>query len=95
MTLQEVCNKLDLSESSVRTNFSRTQKILLKKNIKLIKLGRGISATYEIEYLNDNRAMVIYEEMKEEILLSNESIEFPPMKRTYSTQEVEESNALA
>lgn len=77
MTLQEVCNKLDLSESSVRTNFSRTQKILLKKNIKLIKLGRGISATYEIEYLNDNRAMVIYEEMKEEILLSNESIEFP------------------
>lgn len=77
MTLQEVCMKLDLSESSIKTNFARTQKILLKKNIKLIKKGRGAAATYEIEYLNDNRAMTIYEELKEDIILSNESIEFP------------------
>jgi hypothetical protein len=77
MTLQEVCMKLDLSESSVKTNFARTQKILLRKNIKLIKKGRGAAATYEIEYLNDNRAMTIYEELKEDIILSNESIEFP------------------
>lgn len=77
MTLQEICDKLDLSESSIKTNFARTQKILLKKNIKLIKNGRGTAATYEIEYLNDNRAMTIYEEVKDEILLSNESMEFP------------------
>ena len=77
MTLQEICDKLDLSESSIKTNFARTQKILLKKNIKLIKNGRGATATYEIEYLNDNRAMTIYEEVKDEILLSNESMEFP------------------
>lgn len=77
MTLREICDKLDLSESSVKTNFTRTQKILLKKNIKLIKNGRGAAATYEIEYLNDNRAMTIYEELKEDIILSNESMEFP------------------
>ena len=77
MTLQEICDKLDLSESSIKTNFARTQKILLKKNIKLIKNGRGAAATYEIEYLNDNRAMTIYEEVKEDIILSNESMEFP------------------
>lgn len=77
MTLREICDKLDLSESSVKTNFTRTQKILLKKNIKLIKNGRGAAATYEIEYLNDNRAMTIYEELKKDIILSNESMEFP------------------
>ena len=77
MTLREICDKLDLSESSVKTNFTRSQKILLKKNIKLIKNGRGAAATYEIEYLNDNRAMTIYEELKEDIILSNESMEFP------------------
>ena len=37
MTLEEVCIKLNLSESSIKSNFSRTQKMLLKKNIKLIK----------------------------------------------------------
>ena len=83
MTLREICDKLDLSESSVKTNFTRTQKILLKKNIKLIKNGRGAAATYEIEYLNDNRAMTIYEEVKEDIILSNESMEFPNWKSSF------------
>lgn len=77
MTLQELCKQFNLAESSVKTNFTRTQKKLLKQNIKLIKVGRGESATYEIEILSDNRAMTLYQEVKEDIILTNESIEFP------------------
>ena len=77
MTLQEVCEKFNISESSVKTNFTRTQKKLLKQNVKLIKVGRGDAATYEIEILSDNRAMTLYQEVKEDIVLTNESIEFP------------------
>ena len=77
MTLQEACEKLNLSESSLKTNFARTQKTLLKKSIKLIKIKEGKDISYEIEYLNDNRAMTLYEEMKQDIALNNESISFP------------------
>ena len=77
MTLQEVCEKLNLSESSIKSNFVRTQKILLKKNIKLTKIKEGKIIHYDIEYLNDNRAMTIYEELRQDIILNNESINFP------------------
>lgn len=77
MTLQEVCEKLDLSESSIKSNFVRTQKTLLKKNIKLTKIKEGKIIYYDIEYLNDNRAMTIYEELRQDIILNNESINFP------------------
>jgi DNA-binding Lrp family transcriptional regulator len=77
MTLQEVCSQLNLSESTVKSQFARTQKRLLDDNIKLIKNGRGASATYEIEYLTDNRALTIFDEVKDDIILSNESICLP------------------
>lgn len=77
MTLEEVCIKLNLSESSIKSNFSRTQKMLLKKNIKLIKYKEGKTIVYEVEYLNDNRAMTIYEEIRQDIILNNDSISFP------------------
>ena len=31
MTLEEVCSKLKISESSVKTNFARTQKKFIKE----------------------------------------------------------------
>ena len=74
MTLEEVCLKLKVSESSIKSNFARTQKNLLKKNIKLTKIKEGKIINYEIEYLNDNRAMTIYEELRKDIVLNNESI---------------------
>lgn len=77
MTLEEVCLKLKVSESSIKSNFARTQKNLLKKNIKLTKIKEGKIINYEIEYLNDNRAMTIYEELRKDIVLNNESINFP------------------
>lgn len=78
MTLQETCQVLNLSESTLKTNFARAQKNLLeKKQIKLTKIGRGAAATYEIEYLNDNRADKVFNELKDDIILSNESIKLP------------------
>lgn len=77
MTLQEVCLKLNLSESSIKTNFTRAQKKLLKDNIKLIKTGRGTSAVYDIEYLTDNRALTIYDEVRDDIVLTNDSVSLP------------------
>lgn len=77
MTLQEVCKQLNLSESTVKTQFARTQKKLLNDNIKLTKVGRGAAASYEIEYLTDNRALTIFDEVKEDIILTNDSICLP------------------
>jgi hypothetical protein len=77
MTLQEVCLKLNIAESSITTNFARTQKKLLKQNIKLIKDGRGASAVYDIEYLTDNRALSLYDEVRDDIVLTNDSVKLP------------------
>lgn len=75
MTLQEVCKKYEVSESSMKNAFPRTQKAILKKyGIKIIKNGRGASASYKEEIDNDMRATTMYDEVKEEMSLSNESL---------------------
>ena len=51
MTLQEVSERLGLSESTIKLHFPRTKATLLKKGIVLIKEGRGDKAVYKIEYL--------------------------------------------
>jgi DNA-binding Lrp family transcriptional regulator len=76
MTLEELCKELNVSETTVKTNFARMQKTFQKKNILVTKNGRGSNATYDIEYLNDNRAMTMFEEDKQEIILSNVSLQF-------------------
>lgn len=76
MTLEELCKELNLSESTVKNNFTRVQKKFQQKNMLITKNGRGSNATYDIEYLNDNRAMTMFEEDKQEIILSNASLQF-------------------
>lgn len=73
MTKQEVCEKFNISESTLLNNFPRVQKSILKKhNVKLIKEGKGATAIYRVEE-NDCRALTMYEEVKDNFVIDNES----------------------
>ena len=76
MTLEEVIKRFNISESSLKGAFPRTQKSIYKKwGVHLIKKGRGKSATYEIEEENnDCRALTLYNEIKDDIAFDEESI---------------------
>lgn len=54
MTLQEVCQILGKSETTLISSFNRTKKNLEKKGIILIKQGEGQKATYDIQYKERN-----------------------------------------
>lgn len=81
MTLEELCTKYGVSESSVSSNFKRTQASIKKRTGILIeKTGKGKKAVYE-EIVPDNRAITMYDETKDNFIvdrevLSYESIEF-------------------
>lgn len=75
MTLQEVCKRYGVSESSLKSNFPRTQQVILKKyGMKIVKKGRGDKAIYEERIESDNRAASLYDESKEEMLMDRESL---------------------
>jgi hypothetical protein len=77
MTLQEVCEKYKVSESSMKNAFPRTQQSILKKHgVKIIKEGRGEKASYSEELMDDKRALTMYNEQKAEIMTSTESFQF-------------------
>jgi hypothetical protein len=76
MTLQEVCEKYKVSESSLRKMFPRTQQSILKKHgVKIIKEGRGKNAVYREEIQDDKRAITMYNEDKKELILDNNSLQ--------------------
>lgn len=50
MTLDELAQTLGREKTTLVQQFSRTQRILAKKGIILMKWGRGKNAEYEIEY---------------------------------------------
>ena len=75
MTLKEVCEKYNVAESSFLNAFPRTQKSILKKyGVKIIKEGRGASATYMEEFEDDKRALTMFDETKDNIVLSQETV---------------------
>lgn len=75
MTLQEVCEKYGVSQSSMKSAFSRTQASILKKHgVKIIKEGRGDKANYIEEWMDDQRALTIFDEVKESMPLSIEQL---------------------
>lgn len=75
MTLKEVCEKYEVSESSMTTKFPRTQQAILKKHgIRIIKEGRGKTANYIEEVESDQRAITMYDEVREEMILSNDTL---------------------
>lgn len=62
MSLEELCNKYQVSPSSVKSNFNRTQEALLKKyGVQIIKTGRGKNVCY-YETETEQRALTLYQE---------------------------------
>ena len=73
MTIEEVSERFNISQSSIKTKFSRTQEAIYKKyGVHLIKIGRGASASYEVQ--EESRALTMYEEVKEEVILNHETL---------------------
>lgn len=74
MTLEEVCDKYEVAQSSMTNAFPRTQKALLKKyGVKIVKEGRGKNAVY-YETIEDNRAVSIYRENKDIISVNQQTM---------------------
>jgi predicted DNA-binding protein YlxM (UPF0122 family) len=75
MSLEELCKKYNVSSSSVKTQFKRTQESILKKyGVHIIKMGRGTAAEY-LESLDTNtRAMTLYEEQENTLFYVDEEI---------------------
>lgn len=76
MTIEETAKKFNVSETSLKGAFPRTQKSILKKyGVHLIKKGRGLGATYEVmEEQTDSRALTLYNELKDDIAFDEESV---------------------
>ena len=75
MTMQEVCEKYNVAESCMKTAFPKTQKSILKKHgVKIIKEGRGKEATYREEWVDDKRAISMYNETKDVMIMDSESL---------------------
>lgn len=63
MSLEELCKKYNISQSSVLTKFKRTQESILKKyGVNIVKVGRGVAAEYMESLDNNSRAMTLYKE---------------------------------
>ena len=76
MTLKEAAARFGVSETSLTGAFPRTQKSILKKwGVHLIKKGRGLGATYEVqEDKADSRALTLFDEVKDNISFDEDSI---------------------
>ena len=75
MTLQEVAVKYKVSETSLKNCFPRTQASILKKyGVTIKKEGRGASANYIEEWLDDQRAITMYEETKTSFMINSEQL---------------------
>lgn len=79
MTVKEVCEKYGIAESTLTNAFPRTQKAIYKKyGVRLVKEGRGKGAEYREEE-SDCRAMTMYEETKDSMVIDNNSFQLMDM----------------
>ena len=77
MNIEEVSKLLNVSISSLETNFPKTKLKMEKKGIILDKKGRGKNAVYTVKYtnlFNDTRALSIFEENQKEVFMSEETL---------------------
>ena len=75
MTLEEISGALKIDSTTIKNQFQRTSARLYKKGILLTKEGRGASAIYNYEYIgDDNRAITLFDETKEEIVTFSDKI---------------------
>lgn len=75
MTAEEVCNKYNISKSTLTTKFKRTQESILKKyGVNIVKVGRGAAAEYYESLDENSRAMTLYEEQENTLFYVDEEI---------------------
>ena len=75
MTRKELCDKYDISESTVKNAFPRLQKRFLEKHkLILTKTGRGDKADYQVSFSldSDGRAITMRKEHKREFMLAKQ-----------------------
>lgn len=75
MTRKELCDKYDISESTVKNAFPRLQKRFLEKHkLILTKTGRGDKADYQVSFSldSDGRAITMRKEQKREFMLAKQ-----------------------
>ena len=72
LTPEDVANKYNVSLSSLKTNFPRTQATIAKKyGIQLEKIGRGKNAAYQIidfTHVDPDRALTLYESLETNLI---------------------------
>lgn len=74
MTVEEVSKKYDYTVSTIQKQWSRTQQSIYKKTGDfLVKNGRGEKTIYKVEP-KDCRALTLFDETKDNILLDTEDI---------------------
>ena len=75
MTLEEVARKYDMEPEILKNQFKRKQAQILKKyGVLITKMGRGDKTVYTEEIMNDGRALTIYEEKQDSIVIGQDTI---------------------
>ena len=75
LTLEQLSAKYGIAKSSITNAWPRTRDAILKKHgVKIVKEGRGASATYREEWLDDQRALTMYEETKNSFMINSEQL---------------------
>ena len=77
MTLEELCKKYGYSESTVKKKWKNIQNtIYTKTGVTIKKEGRGDSAEYIEIISEDNRALVMFEETKDSVIMDKSAFSF-------------------
>jgi len=75
MTIDEICDKYNISKTTLTTKFKRTQENILKKyGVNIIKVGRGAAAEYFESLDEKNRAVTLYQEKENTLFYVDEEI---------------------
>ena len=77
MTRKELSEKYQITESSIKSNFSRIQKTMLKKyGLILTKTGRGDNTDYQVTDSegNEGRALAMSQEKNHQVMIAQDSL---------------------
>ena len=77
MTLKELSEKYNLTESSIKNNYGRIQKSMLKKyGLILTKTGRGDKTDYQVTDSegNEGRALAMSQEKSHQVMIAQDSL---------------------
>ena len=74
MNLQEICKKLNLSETTLITSFQRTKTNLEKRGILLIKKGQGKKAELKMKFRMRNLTVTEQTDFRTTLISASDSL---------------------